>query len=902
VTEFPLISRSEALDAAERGATLLTPNRRLAAALKAEFDAGRIAAGRGAWPAPDILPWGAWLSRALDEARHDGGPAPPRLLTALQERALWESAIAGTPEGNGLLAPAAAAAECAEAWSLAHQWDLLAGLGGFPKNEDAAAFIAWSGRYASQCAALGATDSARLPALCAELAAAGRLAAAPRVVACGFDRLAPAQRALLEAWRGRGVEVAQLAPAARPAPALRLEFVSAREELAAAAQWARARLAAAPGARIAIVVPDLAAARSRVIRALTGALVPAARLPGGAAAVPFNLSLGLPLADWPLVHGALALLSLARGALELGALGALLRSPFIAGAQAEAGARARLDARLREIGELEVDLGAVLALAGEPGPWHAPLLARALRALREARPAAAGRRPPSAWGRAFLDWLRAAGFPGERGLSSAEFQTLRSWREALASLASLDAVTGRLGFDAALGRLRRIAADTVFQPESRGAPVQVLGLLEAAGQDFDHLWVTGLSDEAWPPAPRPNPFLPAALQRRHDLPGSSAAERLAFARRLTAGWLAAAPEVVLSSPRREDDRELGVSPLLLDLPRGDPASLGAAPVADYRREIRAAADLTALEDWQGPALAAGALLPGGTAVFADQAACPFRAFAAHRLGAAGIKLPEPGLDALERGSLVHGVLARVWKRLGSQDALRALDEAERLEIVTEAARQALARLQPGRARTLSGRFLALEQGRLAHLARDWLQAELARPPFEVAAVEEKRALAVGGLAFNARLDRVDRLPGGRALIIDYKTGKTQVSDWLGGRPGAPQLPLYCVTAAEEVAGIAFAQVRAGDMALTGLARDGDILPDGRAFRDTKHAADYGDWEDLLAAWRRELERLAAEFASGRAPVDPKDPPRTCEYCEIGPLCRIAERLGGPPEREGEAGE
>ncbi|HEX6827576.1 MAG TPA: PD-(D/E)XK nuclease family protein, partial [Burkholderiales bacterium] len=650
-----------------------------------------------------------------------------------------------------------------------------------------------------------------------------------------------------------------------------------------------------------IVVPVLAAARGRIMRSLTDAMDPAARLPGRATALPFNLSLGLPLADWPLVHTALALLALAAGALELNALGPLLRSPFIAGADEEAGARARLDARLREFGEMEVEIGTVLAMAGEAGPWQAPRLALALRALRETRPAAAGRRPPSAWSRAFLDWLAAAGFPGGRALSSAEYQTLRAWREALESLATLDSVLGRIDLGAALARLRRIGADTVFQPESQGAPVQVLGLLEASGQEFDHLWVSGLTDEVWPPAPRPNPFLPAAPQRRHELPGSSAPERLAFARRLTAGWFTAAPEVVLSSPRHEEDRELGVSPLLAGIAAGDPASLGSEPVPDYAIGMHAGAALEALEDWRAPRLPTDLPLRGGARVFEDHAACPFRAFAAHRLGAAGLAAPKPGLDALERGNLVHATLAQAWLRLRTQDALRAMDEAARLEIVAEAARRALARLQARRPRTLSGRFLAIEQARLARLAREWLQQELARPPFEVAAVEDRRSLSLGGLAFHARLDRVDRVGGDRYLIIDYKTGKTRVADWLGERPEAPQLPLYCVTAPEEVAGLAFAQVRPGEMRLAGLTRDDDILPDNPAVRDSKHAADYGDWTGLLAAWRGELERLAGEFAEGRAAVDPMDYPRTCEHGEQGPLCRIAERLR-PVESEGEGDE
>jgi hypothetical protein len=50
---------------------------------------------------------------------------------------------------------------------------------------------------------------------------------------------------------------------------------------------------------------------------------------------------------------------------------------------------------------------------------------------------------------------------------------------------------------------------------------------------------------------------------------------------------------------------------------------------------------------------------------------------------------------------------------------------------------------------------------------------------------------------------------------------------------------------------------------------------------------------LISGWRRELEALGREFASGEARVDPKDPLATCRYCEVKPFCRIYERYGAP---------
>ena len=107
----------------------------------------------------------------------------------------------------------------------------------------------------------------------------------------------------------------------------------------------------------------------------------------------------------------------------------------------------------------------------------------------------------------------------------------------------------------ALSRLRHMAAEVLFQPETPDVPIQILGVLEAAGMAFDHLWVMGLSDEAWPPQPRPNPFLPIELQQAAALPQGSAGASLELAPGLPMHGVSAADEVILSHPRHGDGRD-----------------------------------------------------------------------------------------------------------------------------------------------------------------------------------------------------------------------------------------------------------------------------------------------------------------------------------------------------------
>jgi probable DNA repair protein len=889
LTKAELLARLAAGHAA--GITLITPNRRLAQSLAADFARAQIAAGRAAWESPDILPYSAFVERLYQDALYaEGGSQMPLLLGAEEEQSLWEDAVRGSQAV--LLALPETAALAREAWQLAHAYRLREALARgvlhdarVVLNDDAQAFVDWARRYERACERLGRTDDVRLPDVLAARLAQPELKKPKRLVRYGFDRTTPQQDDFLAALAAQGVELADCAPERRAGHATRIACLDARDELRRAARWARARLEAG-ASRIGVVVPDLAGRKEAIRREFARALAPAAADPRAAPQLaPFNVSLGEPLAGYPLVAHALAALELCGREIEFERASLVIRSPYIARGDAEREARARLDAVLRRRAEPRVTLERLALLAAREDLPRCPALARTLAALAAFRKERLfGAQGPRAWGEAFNDALARAGFPGERELDSAEYQTLKKWHEALAQFARLERVAPRMGFGEALARLARIAGDTLFQPETRELPIQVLGVLEAAGMAFDHLWVMGLSDEAWPMQSRPNPFIPLRVQRAARIPNASPAATLELARRLTAGWLSCAGEAVLSHPRREQDRDLAASPLIAHVPE---SVLQLPAYETWREAIHRGATEERLPDARAPALAPTDAAHGGASLLKDQAACPFRAFAVHRLAADAIEAPHTGLDARERGTLVHRVLASIWSSLKGKQGLDAIGAADLEALFTAAAEDAIARKRRDRPTTLGGRFAAIERARLVRLARAWLDHESGRSDFTVLATEDKRAAALGAVNLSLRLDRVDETDSGDRIVIDYKTGRATVPSMLGARPDEPQLPLYVTVAEPDAAAVAFAQVRAGEMKFVGLARAAGVLP------GAKPAAP--GWDEQRAFWRAELERLAGEFAAGNAAVDPKKPPHTCRNCGVQPLCRIGERSASIPE-------
>lgn len=888
------------------GGTVVTPNRRLALALKRKFDTTQATQGLTIWDSADILPFSAFIQRAYEDALYSGqATALPILLTPAQEQVLWEEVIHRSDTGAVLLAIPQTAQLAREAWQLANAWQFLPQLRNFPLNEDGKAFQDWVQRYERVTGRGQQTDSARLCDLVSGLYERAEITKPERLICYGFDITTPQQAALLSKLAAAGCEVLQAQPQPRNGSVQRVACDDSRDEIERAAVWARAHIEADSAVRIGIVVPEFAKYRSAIMRIFSSVMQPDVQhtLPGAARNIlPFNTSLGMALTSYPLVSSAFLLLELAGREIEFERASRLLRSPFLAGAEIEMSARAQLDAQLRKRAEPVITLERLLTLIRieqEHGGASCVILAQRLSALAEFRKANLfGAQAPSLLAKAISDALRLAGFPGERGLDSCEYQTLKKWHEVVADFAALDRVVPRTGYSEAIARLRRMAAETLFQPETRDVPIQILGVLEAAGMEFDHLWVMGLSDEVWPPQLRPNPFLPIELQRAARLPQGCAAESLALAQRFTRAWLSSADEIVVSHPRRgneRDERELAPSPLIAHVAKCEPALASMLPAhVKHRDLIHNMRQLERSEDRQAPPLKqAGGMsnsVSGGTAVIKDHAACPFRALALHRLGAEGLRTAHTGLDAMERGTLVHRVLAQVWAQLKSSSALAVISADDLEVLLRQAAEEAVARIRRDRPTILSGRFAAIEKQRLVRLARAWLEQEKLRGSFTVGATEDKRRVEIGGLALTTRLDRVDQLADGQRIVIDYKTAVASVNAWFGERPDEPQLPLYLVTAEADAAAIAFAQVKTGKMQFTALARDSALLRGARTLPDNRLKRAELSWDKQVAAWRTDLARLAASFCSGDAQVDPKQYPQTCRNCDLQPFCRIYERI------------
>ena len=846
-----------------------------------------MAQGLEVWATPDIVTWDELIERMFMLDRQTGR-LDGRWLPANAAQLLWERIVRDDPELSPLLSPSGVARAAAQSWRRMHDFQVPFAALDDEQSAETAAFSRWCSAYRRLLEESDWTDGA------VAQSRVHALSAMPGVELVGFDRLTPLQELLLRKWAAAGLEVRLAKAPDVVGRCSRTQCLDPVAEIDAAARWAAERLDGERAHRVAIVVPDLAQRRDEVRRIVERVVAPATGLSGGPApeSQAFELAAARPLAEQPVVAAALDLLDAFVRPPDLPALSRLLRNPFVAGAVEEGAARARLDARLRRYESPGLGLVAFEHMATERG---CPLLAGTLADARAVMSSWFEKDILSNCSKNVSALLKVLGWPGSSA-DSTEHQAEQRWRMLVAELGACDEFTGRVTRAEAAGLLREMTGRVLFEPQELRAPLLVIDPETSAGMRFDALWVCGLDAARWPSPTAPDPFLPRLAQLSQRVPRASAEIAAQDARATLERLLASAPEVMLSVAEMDDDAPLLPSPLLDGIAvEPAPARWPEARLAEALHAARP--ELESLADANLPPVNADEAQRGGARLLELQAACPFRAQAEIRLGARALEEPGVGVDAAERGDLIHQALAVLWQELGNQQALQALDPSGVVAIVRRAVATAL-EVARRSADDLMRHLLDLEADWLEARVLEMVEVDRTRAPFAVEAVEAPYKARLGALTLDLRLDRVDRLADGSLAVIDYKTGaNAEIRAWLDERPKLPQMPAYVqALGPDQVGAVAFARVRSGDTGYVGVARAVEPFPGLKVPGTRGWPRDYDSWPQLLAAWQRRLEALASEYAAGDARLAP-DPSRACEYCHLGALCRIAETSAARPGEE-----
>ena len=793
---LPAVDLTLFLPFLEQRQLILTPGKRLARDITRSWVAQQHST-RSVVVTPRVEALDGWLESMWSECAELGRLQSLRLLSHQQELVLWQQIIKediAELDGFSLMHPRAAAsrAKTARDRLLLFQAERVDGLWShFQFDEDCRVFARWAQQFEQRLSQLAATT--RYEAYQQLLTTSGFekesvwLYAAPQLV--------PLPQRVLEHL----CQVTLIEPPCHQQDRVVSVAFSTREtELAAAAEWAYENSQQA-NARTAIVLLDLEADRDQLeyrLREQFGCLDAQYN------DLPVNFSTGMPLGATPMYRDLLLALEWETRSLSRAEWLALLRSPFLPFSHEQPQQTLALIDRQFQAGSAEVSLESTLHMSATVMPEST--LATTLRNLRSSRQQL-GVKSLSEWSDVLRERLNIWQWPARASLDSIEYQQLDRLDSSLDALADLAVVLPHQTFDSALTLWRAVLNDAMFQPKTPYDSVQVMGPLEALGGQYTAMWICGAQQSTFPAKRRIEPFLPLPLQKALGLPEMDEQAWHDAATQMLGIWRAESATLMMTY--HESDGGLPTKPSCLITERAEYGSTGSLWGRWHAIQAVEAMPLdVALPVPEGHRT-------GGTSLIKDQAACPFRALVKHRLRPTSLATAVMGFSSAERGALLHEALFRFWREVDSQRQLNMLSDETLQSTLESAIRGALQDLQATcerRGFSLRARVgpacWELETKYCRQVLLPWLQLEQKREgPFRVAEAEQAHRLRLGELELSLRPDRVDELEDGRRMVIDYKTRAPARSQWMGARPGEPQLPLYALLD-NKIEGIAFASM------------------------------------------------------------------------------------------------
>jgi ATP-dependent helicase/nuclease subunit B len=420
---------------------------------------------------------------------------------------------------------------------------------------------------------------------------------------------------------------------------------------------------------------------------------------------------------------------------------------------------------------------------------------------------------------------------------------------------SLDATSISVGADDVVPLLRGLMdAIPVRRPYGGHPRISIWGLLEARLQKADLMILGGMNEGVWPSLPIPDPWLAPQIRRVLGLPGLEYRTGLAAHDFMSA---LGAPRVLLTRARRDSRSPTIASRLWLRL-----QAMTGGMTRDQRLErLAAALDASQIvEPAVRPAPRPPIQARPKRIAVTDLDRLKADPFAFYAKTILRLKREEP-VDAEHhaawKGTAVHEVL-EAWFKEDNCDPVKLSARAQAM-IADE---------------TIHPMLRALWSPRLME-AIDWIAAESikdresGRTPV---VAEEFGEAEVAGVTLYGKVDRIDRLPDGKVVIVDYKTGQAP-------RPKAVlegfalQLGLLSLIARD--GGFGVIKGEAGDHEYWSLAKKNGRIgyrwsPDGDEGPDAFVNRAYAHFAEAASKWLVGDEPFAAKLNPAYAPYEDYD--------------------------------
>lgn len=473
---------------------------------------------------------------------------------------------------------------------------------------------------------------------------------------------------------------------------------------------------------------------------------------------------------------------------------------------------------------------------------------------------------PKDWIDIFEKRLACFGFPCSTPLNENNQKVLSQFYLFIEALQSISLVMPIINKNDALDILEKSIQDAIHQPPQNYHGIHFMGWLESSGFCGDALWICHFQSHLVPQPIHFSPLLPIHWQKKHQIARTQNAKEFEIAERMLQRFIAAHPEspVVISYAQMKNEEPLWPSPLLPLWASYSPANIPSESIWIERIPQNEAIPL---KDKQ--------ILPkGGYQFLASVATCPFQAFANYRLHSQSLRQEEVGLNASERGRMMHRALQYIWQELKDQHLLQQHDDATLRALCLQAIDHTLSEIKD-RPYSLDELMASLERQQLLELILSYIKWDKEREFFQIEGIEQSIELTIDDWVFQLRYDRLDKLANGDLVMIDYKSKLPSPLPWEDERPIHPQMLMYAL-AHPSIHYLVFVALNAKELKSSGFGVD-KLKP--YSIRISKES-----WIEKQHKWQQVLKNLIQEFKQGCATATPISL-SSCRYCHNRDICR-----------------
>ncbi|MEC8146927.1 MAG: PD-(D/E)XK nuclease family protein [Pseudomonadota bacterium] len=533
----------------------------------------------------------------------------------------------------------------------------------------------------------------------------------------------------------------------------------------------------------------------------------------------------------------------------------LLTNRNLFGVNKEINSRSIIDAEFRASGIYQMSLEDLLS--NKKLLHSCPLFIKFLKRFKQFLNQRQGSKKISLWVQLVNDFLQDIDWLSDRASNSLQEKVFQSWSSVCDSLCSLDALgAGEISFYDFSYYLTRKLEVVEIRYAVESSNLFVLDPDQVSSVQPTHLWLIGMCNGKPRLKNQFSNFLPLEPQIKAMVSGIDPTVDFQLRQKLFDSFLVNKQEIIISY----SEYTRGVKNLKSTFIDSEPVIPKSHELTKTEKVLIRSVDY---ENLYGARSKTGKQSYRSVSFFADQAACPFKGYAIHRLDSKAIEEPSPGIDKKLQGVLVHDVLANFWADIKSSENLKSKNIdglAQIIMINVESVFKKSKNLV-----NCEAPIIDIEKNRIKKLILNWLEFEKKGEDFKVVGIEKKVNGKVFDSPVSCRLDRLDRLADGSLRVVDYKTGTFIKGDLEPPRINAPQLYLYSILVGlDKVKSFSVAKVHQ---------KTASVISKILQANDNK-------------SWHEDLVNLNQEINNGFAARIPKKPEATCNFCDQKLFCRI----------------